>query len=278
MVVKKKKISKEMEERLKETYPEGRALDLDRTFDAQTMLDPNKPEDVRRWAERKNKVDLAGFDDRSGREPSKKDVLKRTIRGDSGDVVLQTEPERLVDGNSVAGKLIERMKDKIVDYDSFIKAVKKAWGEDDSLSNMLDFVSYDSSFKEMFRNPIIQGYVRDNTTPTMINYIMKKFGVEPVRASRIVNKLPSNVRAKLFYKARQTRLPKIRLPKSRPTRTQRTQRTQRRRWSEEELRILRANRTLPPVRVAEIFNNVTGFNRSYFSIRNKLYRIRRDDT
>ena len=175
------------------------------------------------------------------------------------------------------------MKDKIKDYDSFIKTVEDAWKPDGSLNELLGSIGNKREhFQEMFKNPTIQGYIDENTRPTMINFIMKKFGVEPVRASNIVNKLPTNIRAKLYHKAQRTRLPKIRLPVPRRSRSRSkpvgTQATSRRRWSEQELNIIRANKDLSPERVAEIVNTSTTYNRSYESIRNKLYRIRGEES
>lgn len=277
-MAKKKKISKEMEQKLKDLYPESRALDMDRVYDAETMLDPEKPEDVQRWNDSKDSIDLRGFDDRSAREPNKKEVLQRNIRGDSGDGVIMTEPDRLVDPNSQAGKLIADNKDEIKDYASFIRAVKNAWESDDALPSLIDNISYDSSFQEMFKHPTIQGYIDENTKPDMINYIIKKFGVEPVRASNIINKLPRSIRAKLYHKAQRTRLPKIRLPKARPIRRPvGRQTTSRRRWSEQEINILRANQDVSPERATEILNANSTQNRSFASVRNKLYRIRRGE-
>ena len=276
-----KKLSKEMEEKLKTIYPESRGLDFDRRFDAKKMLDPSKPDDLQKWIKDPKHSDIKGFDDTSAKEPSIKKVAIRVAGGDSGDEVLQDEPERMVDPASQAGKLIQANKDKIVDYASFVKVVKSAWRDDDALPSLLDNVKNDNSFKEMFKHPTIQGYVDANTKPAMINYIMKKFNVEPVRASNIVNRLNTSLRAKLYSRAKRTKLPRIIIPKGRARPRARLigrQTTTRRAWSEQEHNIIRANKESPTERVAEIFNTTTGYNRSYISIRNKLYRIRRDET
>jgi len=269
----KKKISKELEEKLKKIYPEGIGLDHDRDRRAEKKFDPSKAGDIEKWSEKKTTTDLKGFDTPDAKEISVGDAVKSLVKGDSGDKVLQTEPDRFVDPNSEAGRLIQAKKDKIVDLKSFIQTVKDAWDSDDALPTLLANVSSEKSYEDMYKNPTIQGYVDSNTRPAMINYVMKRFGVEPVRASNIVTKLPQKIRAKLYHKARVVSLPKITIPK---TKARGRHTTNRQRWSDEEVNIIRANRNQSPERVAEIFNSTTSYNRSFTSIRNRLYRIRRE--
>jgi len=283
-MAKKSKISKELEDKLKAIYPESRGLDQDRRYDAETTKDPTDPKELGEWAKDPTQSDVKGFDDTSGREPTVKQVIDTVSSGrdgDSGERVVKDEPERFVIDSSEAGRLIAEKKDKIVDYQSFIKAVKEAWKDDGSLTSLLDSIGDKRRhLQEMFKQPIIQGYIDENTRPMMVNYIMKKFGVEPVRASNIVNKLPVRIRARLYHKAQRVRLPKIRLPVRRQATSRRPvgrQVTSRRRWSEQEINILKANSNSTPDVAIRLFKSITTYDRSDTSIRNMLYRIKRGE-
>lgn len=276
-MAKNNKVSEDMERELKRMYPESHALDQDRVYRADTVLDPDNPEDVMRWSERKDRLDLEGFDTPSAREPPQDKVLSQIYDGESGEEALIDEADRFAKPNSVAGKLIEEKKDKIYDYQSLIKAVEDAWKNDDALNNLYNKIpNKERAFQELFRHPIIQGYIDENTRPLLINYVMKRYGVEPVRASNIVNKLTPRIRSKLFNKSRRATLPKIRMPPPRRRGKLPKKAGRGRRWSEQEINIIRSNRTLSVERVTEIFRNA-GYDRSISAIRNKIYRIRRGE-
>jgi len=69
------KISKALEQKLKETLPEGHALSVDRRHtiqDEKKVLDPSKPENIRKWKDKTHRYDIDGFDTADAREPYSK--------------------------------------------------------------------------------------------------------------------------------------------------------------------------------------------------------------
>jgi len=212
---------------------------------------------------------------------TQKEVRREVLDRPSGEQVMLDEPDRLVKPDSVAGRLIEDVKDKIFDFQSFKTAVKQSWGTDGSLANLVNNARGDDGYMELFKNPVIQGYLNENTKPLMVNYLMKRFGIEPVRASNVINKLPASVKSKLYRKARDQSLPRIRQPKSRTVRSRTTTASQSRpvrmpRWTQQEQNIIKANIRLSPERLTELLKQNTNFNRTFSSVKNKLYRIRRE--
>lgn len=253
-------------EKLKNILPEGKSLEVDRRQTAEEVLNPNKPEDMKRWTQDTSHLDMKGFDTADAKEPTQREILKDVVGGDSGDEVLQDEPERLVDVNQEAGRLIHSNKDKIVDYKSFVKAVKEAWNND-QLQFIEKFTTTDLSYKNMFLTPEIQAYIEENTRATNINYLMRKFRIEPVKASKILNHLHPRIKAKLYRKATLASLPKIRMPKTRAS-------SNRVRWSEQEKNIIRTNLSLSPSKLIELFKRVSTTKRSDNAIKTKLQRER----
>ena len=149
-----KEISKKLHDKLKDIYPEGRSLDMDRRFTAKDVLDPNDPKDVKEWASHKDTSDLKGFDDKSAREPSVKKVVDKLSKGDRNYV--EEDIDRFVDTTQEAGKSIQEVSDKIVDYNSMKDAVVSAWGKDlKGLSELADNLT-ERDFKALFNTEIFR--------------------------------------------------------------------------------------------------------------------------
>ncbi len=259
-MVLRSEISQRMEDKLKRLYPESKALDMDRKYTAKNVLDPSSMIDVREWAKKPNKYDLKGFDTKSGQEPSKKQVMKKLSRmlvGNSGEEALQDEPERYVEPKFEAGKLIEHNKDDIKDFKSFVETVEKSWKHDPSLINLLSNIKNEESLRNMFNDSTIQNYVFNNTKSDMVGFVMKKFGVEQVRASRVVNSLSNDLRGKLYHKTTLKNAPRLkRIRNKLPTA----------RWTVQETNLLKANKHLPAEKMSKLFNDLTAYKRSRTAI------------
>jgi len=262
------KLSKELHDKLKDIYPESRSLSMDRRFNAETILDPTDPKQLKEWALDKDKKDARGFDDKSGREPSVKKVVD-SVSGESRNYV-EEDIDRFVDTSQETGKLIDKVSDKIFDYNSMKKAIKESWGNDlKGLSELADRLT-NRDYNALFNSPLIQRYIQNNTQSHLVNYIQKRFKVEPVRASRIINKLGRLNRAKLFYVVRHKRLPKIKMPTKSGRRT-------RRRFSQQETNFIYTNKHLTDKTMTKLFNQTFQNKRDISSIRNKLHRIRKQN-
>jgi len=253
----------------KKYLPESHKLDVDRLFTAERVVT-----DINEWKDRTDKVDLKGFDTRDAKEKSIDKVLMSNYGvKTTADLVLMTEPDRFLRNDQESRRLLEKNKDKIYDFNSFKEQLKGAWGQDSSLLNLLDNVTdFDKCLKPMFSQSVVQSWLQENIRPQLIQYIKKKFNVEPIRAMRIISKLDDSTRRKLYIKAKFKSLPKIRIPKARKPSIG-IRKTPR--WSEQEKNIIKQNLDIHPDRITEIFKQA-GYNRSDTSIRNTYYRFRRE--
>lgn len=267
-----KKLSKKLHEKLKDIYPESRSLDVDREYTAETVLDPNKPEDIKKWSQKPNRIDLKGFDDRASAEPSIKKVTSEITTGDTGEDVLINEPERFLNTGTVTRELLEKGRDKMVDFPSFVEQVKKNYSDDRNLRSLIQTIgNRTEGYLSLFNQPEIQDWIKQNTMPQLVNYLTKTYGVEPVRASRILNKLGDKTRNKFYSKVKRTKMPRFIMPRiSRP-------KVSRKRWSEQEMNILRENQNLGFNAMYKIFTASRVTKRSKSSVKNQFYKIKRGE-
>jgi len=279
----KKKISDELEEKLKRIYPESRSLEIDRQFRAEETVDPSDQIGLRRWQERPTRMDVEGFDTPDAREPTPNEVM-RLIEGrpKGKDYIKMREidghaPDSFVEPTFEAGRLIAKKKEKIVDFESMKNAVREAWKEDGNLISLLPYLT-DRDYEVLYNHPTMQSYIQDNIKPFLINFVMKRYGVEPIRASKIVGRLSSQQRNKLYEKAREQKIPRLIVKGAtirRRTKSTLESKKKRSRWSQEEINFIRQNRGLSPERLFEAFNRVFSNKRSFSAVRNRLYRERK---
>lgn len=250
----------QLDSEAKKYLPEGHALDVDRRFNAKTVT--TSLEEYKKDTANK---DLAGFDSRKQKEPSIKEIKKKITGENSGDDVLLNEPERLLKSGQLTRNLIEKDKDKIYDFNSFIDVVKKSWGSDGSLGVLLDNTRKNESFKNMFNQPLIQSWINENTNHTNMNYIMKKFNVEPIRASNILRKLPTSAKSKLFMISRRRKIPRLFIKRKRII-------GRKPRWTTQEKNLLSKYRQFSLNQAYKIFDSTSPVKRSKGSFRNMYYR------
>ncbi len=255
----------------KQYVPEGFNLDVDRAFTAETIVT-----DINEWKKQPNKVDLAGFDTKSRKEPSLKQIRKAIVGRPSGEVVLLEEPGRFVNPTHQTRKLLEKHKDEITDFNSFKEVVRKAWSSDNSLQNLLANVAdFDTALQPLYNQKVVQGWVDKNTRQINIAFLIKRFNIEPVRASRVLNFLSPKAKQKLYRLAKSGRLPKkVRFRIKSASRPRKPSR-QCRKWTEEELRFIESNIHLPAKKVAELFKSALPYHRSVSAIMNKTYSLKK---
>jgi len=256
------KHNSQLDSEAKKYLPEGHSLDVDRRYNAKTVT-----KSLEEWKKNTSKMDLAGFDDRSAKEPSVKEVKKIITGGNSGDEVLMDEPERLLQSGQLTRNLIEKDKDKIYDFESFINVVKNSWRTDGSLGILLDNTRNNESFRNMFNQPLVQSWINENTNYVNMKYIMKKFRIEPNRASNILNKLPTSVKSKLFRVARRSKFPRIVIGRKRIV-------GKKPRWTKQEKNLVSNYRRLPLNKAYKIFDSTSPIKRSLNSFRNMYYKVK----
>lgn len=255
----------EIERRGKRLYPEGLSLSIDRSKDAELVFSPDKIKDWEKWREMKNKSDMKGYDDTSAQERPVR-LVKRDISGG----YVASEPDRFLRSKQKSRKMLEEQKELMHDYDSFKEAVEKAWHADrKGLSNLLDAM-HEADFKALYEQPLIQDWIENNQRPMLIQYIMKRYKLEPVRASRVVIGLSSKVRNRLYLLAVKRKLPKVQVLRRVPRRAANKPRIK---WSVEEKNLLRVNRKLRPELLTELLNRLNPYNRTVGSVKSQMKKI-----
>jgi hypothetical protein len=113
-------------------------------------------------------------------------------------------------------------------------------------------------------------WVSQNVRGDLLTYIMRRFKVEPQRASRIVSKLSTDSQTKL-YKRIKTGQIKIRVPKRKPQRRSVSRRYLK--WSNPEINFIRRNTDLKGNVLVDRFNTRFGTKRTRSSILSKKYKL-----
>lgn len=249
--VARKELSDRLHERLKDIEPEGTELDRDRQFRAEEVLDPNQERNIRRWRDNRDRVDLEGFDTPSAREPTIREVVRQIsgagIRYIADQAVNGKAPDKFIEDAYEAGRLIKQKQGKITDFQSMKKAIRDAWSDDPGLSGLTHNLK-EEDWLVMFNHPKMQQYMSNNIKPIIVDWVMRKFGVEPNKASRIADKLSNRVRGKLYQRIKANRVPRIQLA---PVRKRPTTRGS---WSEQEMNLLRNNTDLSPSAMVQLYN------------------------
>ncbi len=269
-------------------FPEGDALDSDRSKDAKKQFSYKDVEEFDKWKKDHSRSDLKGFDDKASKEPSTKDILKKISGGRSGEDVLQNEADRFSDPTSEAGRFLRKYKDKIYNFESFKQAVKQAWDKDgESIKNLYENIrkkNLDEVLTPLFNTKEVQKWLMENNESNIIQKIQKKYKVEPRRARIIYERLSPQSKERLLKAVSQAQ-PKIRMVEQKPAQKPqmalirqvskagtRYTRVKPMRWTENQILFLQARRGLPLERVLETYNQTFQNNRTLSSLRNKLYR------
>lgn len=267
-------MDKKLHERLKTIYPESRSLEVDREFEAvDTVEPPFTKSKLEHWAEDPKRRDLRGFDTPDAKEPPIRRIIRSGFGSQPDYIADQSDmgyaPDWYVDEKFEGGRLLKDEKHRIVSFDTLQQAVKDAWRRDPGLSSLSDYLTH-NDFVALWNHPIIQSYVDENTRPTLIKYLMDTFGIEQVKASRVLNRLTPTLRQKLLYKVKVKSLPKafrttkITKPKPGPKK-----RRTYKHWSAEEINFIKENIHLNPERLAATYNAAFSIRRSFGSIISK---------
>lgn len=182
--------------------PEGARLSADRGKQAKTVYD-----DPKKWLKHGvNRSDLKGFDTR--RAPQK---ANRRINYESGDGYIEQEADRWLRPDQESFKLLNGVKNEIMDYDSFKKALHQAWDGDNSLRELIsDKYVYEGDFKALFNHPTVQKWLNENIENTAIPLIMKLKNVEENKARSVFRGLSAKSRGKLLSRVLSGKKIKIR--------------------------------------------------------------------
>jgi len=183
----------------KDIVPEGSGLERDRNITAQTILDPNNAKDWLKYKQQHSKLDMRGFDTRKQKEPTIKSVI-HSITGHTN--YIATDPDRFVKAGSVTRKVIDSVADEMKDFKSFKKAIEKAFMKDDSLKHFFENGKwvFENDFKALWETDHIQQIVKKNQRVPLVDYIMTKFDVEPIRAGKILDSMTAVEQAHLLVK------------------------------------------------------------------------------
>lgn len=271
----------------KRYLPEGHALDIDRAFTSETVVT-----DINEWKDRTNKVDLKNYDTKDAQEPSVKEVLKKETGMTSGDEAMIEEPERFLNSGTRTRELIEGIKDKIVNFESFKKYMEEAFRGDDSLRYLVGKGNRggnpsDDGFKAIFNTKEVQKWLKENTGDIGVRYLMKRYNIEHGRATNVWNRMNDNQRSNVLSRAsgirivkskitkepvvRKQTIPKIKQTSRRGTSYERAKPT---RWTQNEIRFIASRRRMPLPRILEEYNSFfRNKPRTISSIRNKIYRL-----
>lgn len=272
----------ELDEEGKKYLPEGMPLSVDRLFDANKITD-----DINEWKDKTNRMDLRHFDTIDAQEPKPKDIVKGITGRTSGEQVLESEPDRLV-SKGVAGERLAKYKEKIINFETFKKAIESAWASDPSLKNLWEEVkgSKDDVFMSMYNENIIQKWLADNNKDSMISYLMKRYNVEKGRAERLYTRLPVKRKKTLLNliisKQGKVKVVKKKVPKMPKTiRIRQVSRggttylrSKPSRFTELQIDFLLRRQNRPLARIHEEYNSRFPNYRTESSLRNKLYRSR----
>ena len=289
------------EKRLKRLYGgEGNALMRDRGIDAQTVFDPK---DVDKWLKAGvDKTDLQGFDTTDAREPSLRQLGGQLKKG-SGLGYVESEPERFVQHGMESFKQLSRFKDEIIGYNSFKKAVEKAWSShsqgDKGLHHLFKEMT-EGDFVALYETSEVQSWVRQappdkqkvsqELRGQVITHIMKRYNIERGRATTKYDSLSLVAQDKLLtrFRLRTERQAKRMAQPSRPEGILTTNvsrrgkvhvRTLPQKWTPIQVTFMRNNSQLPPKQLHELYSHVFRTSpRTYTSIRFKRQRLARAQT
>lgn len=260
----------------KQYLPEGYRLDHDRGFTAQKVTT-----DVDQWKKSTNKMDLKGFDTRKLRESSKRKLLHT-----QGVGYVEQEPDRFMRSGQVSRKLIEKQKDKILDYESFKEVLKDAWGEDPSLSKF--FTKHDSfresDYEALFNTPVIQEWLENNIKNLAIPLLQKQLNIERDRAEYVFNHLTAKKKGQVLSailrkgaKVHRIRMGKVKRQgvKVRMASGKTYYRRKAQKWTNIQVRYLINNHHLSTKEIVDYYNKIFTNKRSYSSISTKIRRLKR---
>jgi len=270
----------ERERKAMQYLPEGHNLDVDRSYTAQTVVT-----DINEWKNKTNRVDLRGFDTKDAKEPSPRKLIKKLGIG-----YVESESDRFMRDNQESKRLLERYKTRIVDFQTFKKAVKEAWSKDMSLRNLLEEMK-EKDYEALFNTGEMQSWIKENVEVTGIQLLMRRMNVGEGRATRVWSKLPQSSKLKILKQGRLKPIGKRskdvlsttkgiqreaqRLIEQRARGGSLYSRTRPQRWSELQSRYIINNENLPLTRLLERYNQLfPQSRRTISSLRNKRYRLR----
>lgn len=109
----------------------------------------------------------------------------------SGDMVLIAEADRFIDSrNQVATLLFDSIADEIVDFNSMIEAIKRAYGEDPSLQNLIQNGGItEKGWLAIFEHPKTQRLLRKNTFNSNDPSKIKAFRSAQAKETREIEKI-----------------------------------------------------------------------------------------
>jgi len=269
--------------------PPSFRLEKDRDFDVVTpknMLDPDKPQDFKKWKDNTATHDLKGYDTTDRGQKSTKQIFKEMHIG-----YIETEADRLVRSGQESNRLIEDVADEIIDRRTMIEAVKKAFKSDKSLSHLVSKKANltDKDWDALLNTKKMQDIISKNSNAKLREYIKRTQKVDDYRADTIIAKLPKDKKMELIQKAvrmkpLQTRKKGVKVKKQQPiipfAKRQKAKsgkvyrRTKPRRWGQTEVNLIKNNKNKPAKEILEIFNQTFKEKRTFGSIRNKLYRLK----
>ena len=272
---------------LKKVYfPTGADLQRDRQVRANQVF---KPDQVKQWLKTGvNKSDLDGFDTPDAREPSQRQVTSRLHRQGIVNYV-ESEPERFLHPRHETRKLLDGVKNEMTDYESFKRAVNKAWGSDKSLSHLVKNMT-EADYKALFETDTIKKWVESNGSDFIITGIMQRFNVERERATAIYGKMPEQSRqrfASSLLRGNRVTLRHAAEPSTEgralpPTLAQGIRqrrgnteytRSKMAKWSMLQVQFLQNNKQLPRKSLYNLYNATFPEKRTQGSINNKVKRI-----
>jgi hypothetical protein len=274
-------------------YPEGTNLTRDRNIQAEQVF---QPKDVDKWlSEGMNRSDLQDFDTTNAREPSEREI-KSKLRSQMGLGYVESEPERFVHPGHETRKLLEAEKGAISDYNTFKEVVKKAWGNDRSLRDLVKAMN-EADYEALFNTRAVQGWVEQNTSDVAISGLMQRFNIERGKATTVYGKMTVENRRKVLSSLIQGTNISLKdtsgsaphpapMPIAPPqpiasmsALTQKSRwgttytRAKPQKWSDIQIEFVRNNKALPSKAIQGLYNQTFSQHRSLIAIRNKRRRM-----
>jgi hypothetical protein len=264
-------LSDKLHDKLKGLYPEGRALEMDRRFEAEDTKEPPITEDkIDFWKRNKSSSDIRGFDTPEAREPTDRAIIKDIGGGGKGLYIADHNTnanyaaDKFIDPKRYKlGKLIYEERKSIMDFNTMKQAIVRAWSRDGQVRDLVNYNMKQEDWLSLWRHPIMQRYVEENTHPILIRFIMQRYRVEPVKASRVANKLSVTQRNKLVRS----------ILSGKASTKAHKQKITSRTWTAEELSFFRANKSQPKDKIVSNYRGVFDSERSDDTIQRKFQSL-----
>jgi len=105
-----------------------------------------------------------------------------------GSDYVSQEPDRFVRQGQVTKKLIDNVKDKFVNFESFKLNVTQEWNKDTSLQNLINSMTQ-KDWQSLYNTSEVQSMIKNNTEIKARIYLAKKLNVSEQKAGVLLGKM-----------------------------------------------------------------------------------------